>query len=102
MMVHCKSKEDDLGIHYIGDGSEYTWRFKPRLVFGRTQFWCYVAPVSVALHIQFDAYIFNDPSIIEYKYNVYWLVKPDGVYIRDPYDGKEEFRYRWAPGRIVV
>ncbi|CAN0897797.1 S-protein homolog 1 [Linum grandiflorum] len=98
LFVHCQSKDDDLGFHYIDFGTEFTWKFRPTLL-GRTQFWCYVAPVKTPAHMQFDAYIYHDPSIIEYKNNVYWIIKDDGVYLEillDQYQVKEYVWARWS------
>ncbi|MBA0737321.1 hypothetical protein Gogos_010791, partial [Gossypium gossypioides] len=29
LLVHCKSKDDDLGIHNLTAKTEFTWKFKP-------------------------------------------------------------------------
>ncbi|CAN1767173.1 S-protein homolog 29 [Linum perenne] len=58
LIVHCQSKDDDLGIHHLSDGATFTWKF--RLAFLRTtEFWCYVAPVHTAEHVHFTAYIYR-------------------------------------------
>ncbi|CAN1144720.1 S-protein homolog 5 [Linum perenne] len=41
MMVHWKSKDDDMGTHWVPATPEYKWRFRPN-VFGNTLFWCQV------------------------------------------------------------
>ncbi|CAN1269889.1 S-protein homolog 24 [Linum perenne] len=102
MMIHCKSKDDDLGTHYIDDGKEYTWQFRPKVAFDNTQFSCYVAPLRVARHVQFDAYVNNKFKIIEIKNNVYWKVKSDGVYNSDPSAGMDYLRFKWASGANVA
>ncbi|CAN1131334.1 hypothetical protein LINPERPRIM_LOCUS13760 [Linum perenne] len=94
-MVHCKSNEDDLGIHYVGDGKEYSWKLRPEMLSpGSTQLWCYVGPVTVAYH----TYVYVDPSFYEHNSDVYWVVNRKGVSIRDSVGGKIYVSYSWAPG----
>ncbi|MBA0844825.1 hypothetical protein Goarm_022543, partial [Gossypium armourianum] len=42
LLVHCKSKDDNLGIHNLTVGSEFSWKFKQQIL-GATLFWCYMA-----------------------------------------------------------
>ncbi|MBA0763987.1 hypothetical protein Gotri_013372, partial [Gossypium trilobum] len=42
LLVHCKSKDNDLGIHNLTAGAEFSWQFKLSVT-GRTLFWCYMA-----------------------------------------------------------
>ncbi|XP_023520951.1 S-protein homolog 1-like [Cucurbita pepo subsp. pepo] len=39
LVVHCKSKDDDLGEHVINAGGNYNWSFKENLL-QTTLFWC--------------------------------------------------------------
>ncbi|XP_039048910.1 S-protein homolog 2-like [Hibiscus syriacus] len=39
LTIHCKSKDDDLGVHVLSYGESYDFEFIPRL-FGRTLFFC--------------------------------------------------------------
>merc|ERR1711879_1135645 len=41
--VHCKSKDDDLGIHHLQHGQQYSWHFNIN-IFATTLFWCYMSP----------------------------------------------------------
>ncbi|KAK7307834.1 hypothetical protein VNO77_41243 [Canavalia gladiata] len=40
--VHCKSKDDDLGIHVINSDECFGWNFHPNLQ-GTTLFFCYLS-----------------------------------------------------------
>ncbi|ONI27005.1 hypothetical protein PRUPE_1G062300 [Prunus persica] len=39
LTIHCKSADDDLGVHVLHHQEFYRWDFKINL-FGGTQFWC--------------------------------------------------------------
>lgn len=39
LVVHCKSKDDDLGEHIIRHGGQYNWSFKENF-WRTTLFWC--------------------------------------------------------------
>ncbi|CAI0396693.1 unnamed protein product [Linum tenue] len=51
LIVHCRSKDDDLGAHVVEVGSELRWVFVP---LDATLFWCKLA-VEDRRH-SFDAY----------------------------------------------
>lgn len=39
IQVHCKSADDDLGVHQLVPQQQYSWHFKPN-IFGTTHFDC--------------------------------------------------------------
>ncbi|KAE8650839.1 hypothetical protein Csa_023860, partial [Cucumis sativus] len=41
LSIHCKSKDDDLGLHYLDIGKQFTWSFRENL-WSSTLFWCYI------------------------------------------------------------
>lgn len=41
LTVHCKSKNDDIGIHVLLDSDSFGWHFKPN-IWGTTCFYCYL------------------------------------------------------------
>lgn len=40
LIVHCKSKDDDIGVHLLHHGESFGWSFHPRVFFGQTLFFC--------------------------------------------------------------
>ncbi|CAN1269893.1 S-protein homolog 1 [Linum perenne] len=93
MMVHCKSKNDDMGTHWVPATSEYEWRFRPS-VFGNTLFWCHVWKGEE--QIVYDAY-YDDAKSYERKYmdHVRWVAKDDGIYLRQFWKGVDVFWLKW-------
>ncbi|KAG4149842.1 hypothetical protein ERO13_D05G357766v2 [Gossypium hirsutum] len=98
LLVHCKSKDDDLGIHNLTVGSEFTWKFRPRF-FGGTLFWCYMAYDN--LHASFKAF-WDDQAL----YNVcdwgtcFWIAKDDGIYIRNIPKNRDDYYCNWEQGGL--
>ncbi|KAL1158430.1 hypothetical protein V6Z11_A08G223800 [Gossypium hirsutum] len=67
LLVHCKSKDDDLGIHNLIVGTEFNWKFRPR-IFGGTLF-----------------VFWEDPSLYakcDYG-DCYWIARDDGIYLKN-------------------
>ncbi|CAN0897802.1 S-protein homolog 1 [Linum grandiflorum] len=94
LFVHCQSKDDDLGFHYIDFGTEFTWKFRPTLL-GRTQFWCYVAPKRDK-EIVYKAYWEdNHDNDRQYMDHVRWVAKEDGLYLRQFWKGVDVFWQPW-------
>ncbi|KAK5813438.1 S-protein homolog 1-like [Gossypium arboreum] len=96
LLVHCKSKDDDLGIHNIAAGTEYNWKFRPR-VFGNTLFWCHLAYDN--LHAAFDVYWENEALYYKCDYNdCFWIARDDGIYLKDIRNNRVEYRHSWKLG----
>ncbi|EEF44294.1 conserved hypothetical protein [Ricinus communis] len=57
LSVHCKSKEDDLGVHILPPHNNYQFEFQPNF-WGVTQFFCGFTWKKTGIH-WFDIYIQN-------------------------------------------
>ncbi|CAI0427459.1 unnamed protein product [Linum tenue] len=71
LIVHCRSKDDDLGGHAVDVGDSYRWSFQTN-VFGGTLFWCNLAVQDK--RISFKAY-----EEYEETFGM-WFVHDDGLY----------------------
>ncbi|CAN0924482.1 S-protein homolog 74 [Linum grandiflorum] len=95
-MVHCQSKDNDLGVHNVPVKHEFAWSFKRNLV-GTTLFWCYLAAPNNR-HASFD--VFNEKLLdLEIDNTLYWTAKEDGIYIRVADDKSryhDRLMYRWS------
>ncbi|CAI0394811.1 unnamed protein product [Linum tenue] len=71
LIVHCQSKDTDLGAHALAVGASFHWSFGTNF-FGGTLFWCKLAVENRRI------------SFVAYKeyYDVFgrWLVCDDGLY----------------------
>ncbi|CAL1414926.1 unnamed protein product [Linum trigynum] len=71
LIVHCRSKDDDLGDHGVAIGDSFSWSFEPN-VFGGTLFWCNLAVEDK--RISFKAYEEYEETFGK------WFVHDDGLY----------------------
>ncbi|GMJ01295.1 S-protein homologue 1 [Hibiscus trionum] len=99
LFVHCKSRDDDLGIHNLTVGNEFQWKFKPT-IFGKTLFWCFMASDSDHVHASFN--VFWDDQDLFYRCNwknCFWIGKDDGIYLKNIPENYDEFKHKWESGR---
>ncbi|CAI0396662.1 unnamed protein product [Linum tenue] len=91
VIVHCRSKDDDIGANIVDVGSRFEWGFEPN-TFGKTLYWCRLAVRDRRL--SFDAYDGKTDHLR--GHDVRWLVREDGVHLVDP-DGTlvESFHREW-------
>jgi len=61
LTIHCKSKDDDLGVHLLHHGDTYGFKFRDKIV-GNTQFYCSFQWTG-EFHY-FDVYIASEDSKI--------------------------------------
>ncbi|CAL9023323.1 unnamed protein product [Prunus brigantina] len=96
MSVHCKSKDDDLGIQNLPQGANTTWSFRTNFVHS-TLFWCYMSKANAhaALKVFWqDIYLFQKCN---WK-NCIYVAKDDGVYIKDFPKDCDVFAKKWEDG----
>ncbi|XVE78044.1 hypothetical protein DITRI_Ditri13aG0112600 [Diplodiscus trichospermus] len=99
LFLHCKSKDDDLGIQNLSPGTNFTWSFQQNL-FRRTLFWCYMSKDNNA-HAAFK--VFWQDVLLFHKCswkNCIWIAKDDGIYMKDLSRNSDELRWHWKPGLL--
>lgn len=78
LIIRCRSKQDDLGIHNLKVGQEFSWHFKVNID-GSTLFYCDVEQGKQFKH--FDAFTaLIEGSNCADSGNCYWLVTEAGFY----------------------
>jgi len=72
--LHCKSKNNDLGLHVVNFNETFDWKFKPS-AFADTLFFCSFQWGNTSL-VHYDAYVEDrDQGICK---ECHWYVKEDG------------------------
>lgn len=97
LQIHCKSKDDDLGVKIIPAGFYYEFKFRASY-WGNTLYYCGFI-FDKKLH-WFDIYVENrDIAACEAK--CWWMIKEPGLCLLDFYTEKFDFCYGWnVPGTI--
>nr|KJB26086.1 hypothetical protein B456_004G224500 [Gossypium raimondii] len=96
LLVHCKSKDNDLGIHNLTVGTEFSWKFKLNF-FGGTLFWCYMAHDN--FHATLDVFREIEGFFDECNYgDCIWTAKDDGIYLRK--GSVDQLREEWKQGGL--
>ncbi|OVA02222.1 Plant self-incompatibility S1 [Macleaya cordata] len=89
LYVHCKSKDDDLGKHWLKFGADFNWSFKINH-FYTTLFYCDLSWGKTKGH--FDIFVAGrDWGECGHENICYWRAKKDGLY---RYNAKGEFDER--------
>lgn len=94
LAVRCKSKDNNLGDHYLRVGQSFRFSFSDNF-YKTTLFWCnmWKGP-DYKIHQVFDAYRSKWKTQVEPTY--IWVAREDGVYFREqPYGKLLEKRYDW-------
>ncbi|KAK9102500.1 hypothetical protein Sjap_019754 [Stephania japonica] len=89
--VHCKSKQDDLGLQWVGYEQEFVFNFYPNIQ-ETTLFWCNLSwedPDTGRVYSQ-GIKAFTPGKCLT---DCYWLAKRDGIYFAKD-DGPQD--YKWA------
>ncbi|OMP10648.1 Plant self-incompatibility S1 [Corchorus olitorius] len=97
LFLHCKSKDDDLGIQNLSPGANFTWSFQ-RNMLRTTLFWCYMSKEGNA-HAALK--VFWQDVLLFHKClwkSCIWSAKDDGIYLKDFVKNYDEFRLQWEPG----
>ncbi|KAA0067970.1 hypothetical protein IC582_020086 [Cucumis melo] len=97
LLVHCKSKDDDLGIHnLVSKGEEFQWTFKVNF-FGTTLFWCYLQKPNFSVSFESFWVEKSHPWLNSrcFHNDCIWIAKDDAVYLRNNLDNVDERIHEW-------
>lgn len=90
LTIHCKSKNDDLGVHVLPSNGGWEFHFRPNF-WGTTQYFCRMVWQGASKYT--DIYIQNrDQS----KCNIcYWSIKQSGPCMLNNDNNKYDICYPW-------
>ncbi|CAL1384197.1 unnamed protein product [Linum trigynum] len=91
LKLHCKSKDDDLGVRVLGTRDQFVFRFRPNL-WGTTLFYCSMNWGEGQVH-WFDIYIFYR----DYRRcsNCQWVIRKNGPCYYDAGTREFDICYQW-------
>ncbi|CAN0864840.1 S-protein homolog 1 [Linum grandiflorum] len=99
LLVHCQSKDDDLGLQNLLPGTSFKWQFRLEFQAGETLFHCYLAPGNDDRHASFEAFNGGHYKQYEFGSNTVWIAKDDGVYVNLADKKTDSLVYKWEDGR---
>lgn len=97
LVLHCKSKDDDLGEHYLKVGDGFEWKFKENL-FSTTLYWCSFRTIPLNFHAEFEVFWQEKgnwlASRCSYRF-CFWIARADGVYLQNISGGTMDLVHTW-------
>lgn len=100
LLLHCKSKDDDLGKQILKQGQNFSWKFRENL-WQNTLYWCYMTNGQnhVSLEVFWPESASNPYLAYRCSDNVcYWSARNDGIYIYNVPEHKFDLHAKWLPG----
>ncbi|XP_011659759.1 S-protein homolog 74-like [Cucumis sativus] len=99
--VHCQSKDNDLGHHYlVKHGDDFQWNFIENL-WRTTLFWCRLEKSDA--YVSFESFwpeSLKNPWLRHRcgtQLTCLWTAKDDGIYLRNMPTNADEFVHKWIP-----
>ena len=93
LKVHCKSGNDDMGVHYLKPDGFYYFTFHDN-VMGDTLFWCTLSKgPDYKISSTFDAYVEDNNKHHGGTYS--YLARDDGIYHRNQDYVKLHKKFDW-------
>ncbi|XP_022148919.1 S-protein homolog 1-like [Momordica charantia] len=97
LFVHCKSKDNDVGLHNLARGFEIQWSFDEN-VWGTTLFWCFLRKPGATA--SFDVFwVESRHNWLHHRCAILtciWIAKDDGIYLRNNSDHIDELIHKWG------
>ncbi|XVF61729.1 hypothetical protein PTKIN_Ptkin08bG0153800 [Pterospermum kingtungense] len=93
LTVHCKSKDDDLGVHTLRAYEHWSWTFKVN-IWKTTLYWCDIN--TIEHHGSFKVSAMHDDILDMCNSNeCLWSARDDGLYLKDNSKDSWFLKYKW-------
>ncbi|XP_022155249.1 S-protein homolog 1-like [Momordica charantia] len=98
IFVRCKSKDTNIGDHFLDLGAEIVWHFEAN-IWGTTLYWCYAAKAGAK--VSFDVFWSEKTQWLGERcggrgvLNLIWIAKEDGIYLRNLTKNVDELIHKW-------
>ena len=96
LLVHCKSKDNDLGDHTLQVGQNFSWKFKVNF-FSTTLFWCNLR-TSSNKHVSIEVFWPEKHDWLGYRCaytTCNWDARDNGIYLENLIKNVDEFVRTW-------
>ncbi|XP_010419276.1 PREDICTED: uncharacterized protein LOC104704980 [Camelina sativa] len=99
LKIHCVSKDDDLGYHYLRHGKIYSFQFDDSVF--KTKFDCDLWQGSpyYKFHANFRAYE-GGGFVVHYGKKNFWEAREDGIYFTHGIE-MPKLEYKWSREEII-
>lgn len=98
LLVHCKSKDDDLGDQLLREGGKFSCEFRENF-FSTTLFWCNLR-TSTNKHVTIEVFWLEKRHDwlayrCGYEHTCIWMTQDDGIYLVNLLMNSKEFVRNW-------
>ncbi|CAN8244607.1 unnamed protein product [Cochlearia groenlandica] len=99
LKIHCKSDEDDLGVHFLSNGQTYDFSFYESILKTKVNCVLWKGPGFI-LRSAFRAYK-GGGLIVHYGKKNFWDVREDGIYFTHGQD-LPKLEYKWSNNQALA
>ncbi|PIA58923.1 hypothetical protein AQUCO_00400050v1 [Aquilegia coerulea] len=101
--IRCRSKNDDLGVHYLTTNQYFKFQFKNSF-WGITVFSCFMEYNDGRIPKSGNYEVYRESrDEARCGTNCFWEARPDGIYLARGLNGENAvFQYKWNPPRSTT
>ena len=97
LIIHCQSKDDNLGVHVLSNDEAFEWSFRPNFWSTTTLFFCKVQWEEKVM--SFDSY--REDNDFYLREHLFWDINSRGACLLNIDKGNYEFCFEWPKVKIL-